>query len=192
MGYPPQPDYSFRNIKNARLICYLDYISEKEMVYSFINNIYYIDINEKLDYADSKLLTPFEFLHHDLTHANNRNDDYDSELEIRFYNFLEQISHLLSKEKKKQIYMIFFIITHESMVEYILQEPIRENFTFNDLSPIFIRDLELWKNEHHYKLLLPKNIQDETDGNIQKYLNASFELFKTTWNGFYNIIIQEY
>ena len=181
---PPQPDYTFKNITsgNIRLVCYLDYISEKEIIYSFINNFYYIGINEKLDYADGKLLTPFEFLHHDLTHADNRRNDGNREFEKKFYDILEQISYLLTSYQKKQIYIIFFIIIHESISESILQQKIQSSFTFSQLSPLFITNLDNWRNKHYYNLLLPIDIQNKSNEIIQKYLDDSFELFKNTWN----------
>ena len=52
-------------------------------------SIYYIGINEKLDYADNKLLTPFDFLHNDLTHAENRRNYGNREYEKSFIIFFQ-------------------------------------------------------------------------------------------------------
>jgi hypothetical protein len=181
-----KPDYTFRDIKQSRIVCYLDYITEKEFIFSFLNNIYYIGINEKLDYADGRLLTPFEFAHHDLTHAVNRGY-YGSniELEKKFYDYLEMNTELYTKEQKKQIYIIFFIAVHEGP-EYLFENKIDDKLTFNKLQPEFVHNINNWKNKNFYNLLLPKNIQEETDENIQKYLDDSFELFKRIWNEFYD------
>jgi hypothetical protein len=178
---------TYKDINNSRIICYLDYITEKEIILSYVYNIYYLGINEKLDYADGRELTPFEFLHHDITHANNRGyTGGNVELEREFYYYLEGETNILTKEQYKQIYIIFFVIIHESMSEYFLESKINVNNQFDDISPSFIKDMKHWLNSNFYNGLLPKKPPelrtDETQ--IKNYLDKSFNLFKNEWNKF--------
>ena len=184
---PKKPNYTYKDINNSRIICYLDYITEKEFILSYVYNIYYLGINEKLDYADGKELTPFEFLHHDITHAYNRGyTGGNVKLEREFYYYLEQKKDILTKEQYKQIYIIFFVIIHESNSEYILESKIDVEYQFNHIIPSFITDMGNWLNPKIYNGLLPKEPSDlrtSTD-QIKDYLDKSFNLFKNEWNSF--------
>jgi len=153
---------SYKDIKRSRIICYLDYLTEKEIILSYVYEIYYLGINEKLDYADGRELTPFEFLHHDITHSNNRGIyGFNSELEKQFYYYLEEQKEKLLSTEKKQIYIIFFILVHESFSEYLIETKsiLDENINFNSLLPNFVINIDNWFNSNFYNGLLPKTPQ---------------------------------
>jgi len=185
---------SYKNIKKSRIICYLDYISEKEIVFSYVHDIYYLGISEKLDYADGREMTPFEFLHHDITHANNRGypDGFDIELEKEFYDYLE--TQGLSPEAKKQIYIIFFLIVHESANEYLIGNriEIKDSDDFYSLVPRSIQNMDNWTSPNFYNGLLPSDLREvpADQAKIRDYLTKSFAAFKTEWNNFVAITKQ--
>ena len=177
--------WTFRDIKSSRIVCYLDLISPKEIVFSLANEIYYLGIASQMEWADGLEITPFEFLHHDLTHSNNRGipDGYKAHLEIEFVKYLDGLK--LDKEQSKQINMMLFILMHESMSEDLLTNKILDSTEFSSIYPSFITKIDNWTNNNFYGSLLPidlLNTRNETK--IQEYLDNSFILLKNTWNDF--------
>jgi len=180
----PEILLTYKDITKSRIICYLDYITVKEIIFSYLHEIYYLGINENLDYADGRELTPFEFLHHDITHANNRCvRGCNIKLEKEFYDYLEK--EIILPEQKKQIYIIFFLLVHESISEYLMETEttIYDSFNFDNLLPEFIPNLQNWLNPNFYNGLLPVNLRED-EKKIKIYLFDSFELFKQKWNEF--------
>jgi len=184
-------NWTFRNIKLSRIICYLDLISPKEMVFSAAHEIYYLGIATQMEWADGLEVTPFEFLHHDITHANNRGSNgYNAELENKFILYLDAQKDIikLDSKKTKQIYIMLFMIMHESMSEYLLTKKISEDIHFSSLYPAFITDITKWKNIKSHGSLLPKELfETQNDEKIKLYLNDSFNLLKSIWNNFLDI-----
>jgi len=180
--------WTFKNIKKSRIVCYLDLISPKEIVFALTYEIYYLGIASEMEWADGLELTPFEFLHHDITHSDNRGyNEYNANLEIKFVNYLDTLK--LDSTKSKQIYMILFILMHESMSEWLLMGKIDVDTNFLSISPSFVTEINYWTNINFYGSLLPTDLFNTQDENkISNYLHNSFELLKTKWNSFIEFV----
>ena len=73
------------------------------------------------------------------------------------------------------------------MIEYITYNKRIDKFTFDDLFPTFIQDLDNWTNENYYGLLLPKDLLRTKDKlKIVLYLEDCIKLFVKKWNECFN------
>jgi len=193
--------HTCKQIKNnIQIIIYLDYLTLQDIIMSYANNVYLLGIAETMTWADGKLLTPFEFLHHDITHALNRDaDDLPKQNTIKFMKYLDTIKDTLSEKQIYEIKIILFIIIHESRFEFMLSGPINlsiyKSYSEICFGTTFLCDWKNWKNDKYYGSMLPKNlfklkddtiVEDEAEQTeiIKAYLNRIFEFFITIWNQF--------
>jgi hypothetical protein len=185
--------YSFEEIKKSCILCYLGIMSLEELVLSFINEIYLIGITDDLDWADGKELTPFEFVHHDLTHANNRGGQvgYNIINEKKFFEYYEKLPNSTEEEKtvKYQCLLMLFLLIHEHpLYEFLLKKKISKTYThfynLND-SNHFVFKLGNWLNFNYFAELLPESLREEirelnltNPEQIELYINEEAELLK--------------
>jgi hypothetical protein len=221
--------YKNKNDHDVILICYIGIISLEDFVNMYAYNFYPLGITEKIEYADGRPLTPFEFLHHDLTHSINRyrdknilkkeqifinylnddknlkkykvsidksnNDNSTIYIENKYlsYDNLQSLISSINDNIKYNIYLVMFLIIHESgyLEELFLDNQLTINF--DSFQPPFITNINNWKNLNYYGELLPDILKTEIirlngkrnlnlNRKIMTYLNTIVELFKKIWN----------
>jgi hypothetical protein len=107
--------YLYKSKNSIFLIIIKKTFKINEIIESFLDNIFYCGFSYNINYADGILMTPFEFMRHDIIHGNNYffiKKDLDIELLKEFYNYSKDID----KEAFKKINLIFFLIVHESYI----------------------------------------------------------------------------
>lgn len=181
--------------KNSRILVALGEMTLSELVESLIDDIFLLGITTGLEWADGNQYTPLEFLHHDITHANNY-IAYDTMIGSTSNENKEYIRFIIKHKeeidpKLYDIIMIaLFIILHETNTHYILRDPIKEynhlgpfgKTLFNELSPGFLTNIKSWKNTHFLGGLLPPEVLQKNDAEVHNYLEDIFETFRITWN----------
>jgi hypothetical protein len=103
------------HVKPKGIITILDYLTMDEIMIPYLNNWYICGLVYEKTYADGRLLLPFGFTEHDITHYENYNGGrgcYDKEGMIAFLDYINRIE---DKETKRSVKMIFFLNLHEVM-----------------------------------------------------------------------------
>ena len=174
-------EYSFKDMNKLRIMCFFGDFDIKYIIEAYINEVYYIGVNTSMEWADGNKLTPFEFVHHDITHANNRGfkEGYDVKYELKWWKYINDNKNDIPKDVLEQVYLIGFLIIHESMTEYMLERTNISNCTFKSIGPMFIQNMDNWVDEHFYGSLLPDGLKGIYDRDaITEYLNDSFAQFR--------------
>jgi hypothetical protein len=156
--YSRNPVIKYHTLENinerVQIIVYLDYLSLQDIIISYANNVYLIGITESMTWADGRYLTPFEFLHHDITHSLNREMGYNTGKNT--LEFMEYINEPKRKRDigEKEIYelkVILFILVHESRFESILDNAINSGFnSYSDIcdGTTFLCNWNNWRNDN--------------------------------------------
>lgn len=173
----------------ARILVSLGEMTLAELIESMIDEIFLIGIVDDLSWADGKQYTPYEFVHHDLTHASNyetaRGYAYPLSQEVK--QIIKQLitnQKLINPATFDTIMVVLFMFIHESREYYKLNKPLSERhalFYSFDFSP-FIYDINNWKNPYFYGGLLSKDKLQLSDSDLEKYLVDKFESFREIWN----------
>ncbi len=178
---PNSTEYSHNNMKNIILSVLLGELSLEEIIESELNFVHLVGITTKMEWADGRLYTPFEFFHHDLVHAYN--------IMGALGNIIDELNHLyqyikLNKEKLGKAYydiiVILFLLVHESAATYDVLK--MTNPTIRDVGAMvsFIDNVDNWMNPYFFGGLLPEEIKGQKD-KIISYLNASIDKFMKLW-----------
>ncbi len=172
------------DIIDVRLAVLLGELSLEEIVESELNFVHLLGITSEMEWADGRLYTPFEFLHHDLVHAENITNSVSPSLINRISNLYKHIKSKKTELGKKyhDFIIILFLLVHESfnIGEVFSMKTIP---TMADVSAgsSFIDTVDNWMNPKFFGGLLPPEIQGKRD-QIIPYLNTSlkdlFELLK--------------
>jgi hypothetical protein len=107
---------------NIYLITIMKYFTIDEILNSYLNNVFYCGITYNFTYADGRELTPFEFLEHDIVHAENYNYACFGGMGLSrkhiksFYEYC--VTTTLKKSEKYAIKFMLFLLIHESMCDY--------------------------------------------------------------------------
>ena len=177
-GYGFVP-YTVSDMKKTLIICLGGSFNIEDIITSYVHEVYYAGIVTSMEYADGKLLTPFEFIHHDITHMHNRgvHDDYDIKAQHKFWSYLKTCD--LDEDTKHRVNIIFFTLIHESMSSWFLSDDGFRNKHFDDINPYFVTNIFNWSDVNMFGGLLPQDILNKGYHAISQYLNESFELLKT-------------
>jgi len=143
------------------LIIAVDYLNLDEIICSFLNKVSYCGFASTFTYADGQLLTPYEFVIHDMAHGMT-NIRYCSD-ESLIYNdvkdFYDYCKKSLNKDHVYYIKFVLFYLLHESPCNFFndnykdiilkistrylmnLPRPINRFLDLNDLGGIIPRDI---------------------------------------------------
>jgi len=183
---------TYKNISNSCILCYVPFFSLEELVEGFIHNINYIGIVEEFTWAGGIFQSPYLYMCHHLAHFSNQDNlDILKKFKSVGIKLLDNIK-TLPKDDIYSIYLILFLIIHESDKMNILLDRINNNLTFNDITTeslnFHIRDIKSWLNVHFYGGLVPKHILDINKYDktfLVSYLEDSFNIFKRECNALF-------
>lgn len=173
----------------ARILVSLGEMTLAELIESMIDGIFLIGIVDDLSWADGNQYTPYEFVHHDLTHTSNY-ETYGGKFTPLSKEVKQFIKQLITHQKSidpatfDTIMLVLFMFIHESGDFFLLNKPFSEAkplFHSFEFSP-FIYDITNWKNPYLYGGLLPKDKLNLSDSDLDKYLIEKFETFRQIWN----------
>lgn len=124
---PVKTNYSCPILESNNPIIYtlIGELSLLQILNSYAHNIYLIGIVTDISYADGRYYTPFEYMHHDIIHKQNRlritNAEEGTKYEKKFINHLVENESILKRNHKlDKITIILFLLMHESADEFIL------------------------------------------------------------------------
>jgi hypothetical protein len=218
--YSRNPDIKYHTLENinerVQIIVYLDYLSLQDIIISYANNVYLIGITESMTWADGRYLTPFEFLHHDITHSLNREMGYNTgKNTLEFMTYINNLKNTgdIGEKEIYELKVILFILVHESRFESILDNTIESTFkSYSDIcgGTTFLCNWDNWRNDNYFGGLLgqylmnekgisktdykkftdeekAKQLQSLTDDELKEYLDRIFNNFFNKWNQFYKL-----
>jgi len=174
------------NMKDERfiqLITILDYFTCDEIINSFLHNINLCGIVCKNIYADGRLLTPFEFLEHDIVHSGNyqgfcyRQNNITRKDLKSFYDFFDKKEW--TKEKKYSVKFLFFLLIHESYCDFFpsvdsIMTNMDETYIFNEITNTGLLYMNRYLNENDLGKLIPTRYRrDETK--VTEFLKYSID-----------------
>jgi len=134
------------------LITIIDYLSLDEIITSFLQKVIICGVASTSLWADGRMITPFEFLEHDITHGNNydfacyRRMSQSRDEMLSFYNFCKR--EATDKDTLYSIKFIMFLLIHEGWCDFFNKKmtklymkdivgsaalPIKRFFNKNDL-----------------------------------------------------------
>ena len=172
-------------------------LSLLQIIESYANSIYLIGIVTDMAFADGNYYTPYEFMHHDLTHRSNRNifDKNISINEIKFINYIK-INTILTYDDKYKIYIMLFILIHESVGDVILNKQYimiesgksgksAYEYLLTDLNTNFLYYYiegtntinSSWTDANFLGGLLPEDTFPRVEDNLIKKYNSSSDKF---------------
>ena len=107
------------------LVTILDYLSITEIIETYLDNVILCGMTSKFEFADGRLLSPYEFLEHDITHGynylglcfqriQNSREDIQS-----FYKYC--VNGHLSRINEYHVKLIIFFLIHESWCDFFPQ-----------------------------------------------------------------------
>lgn len=113
-------EYTLENIVNPSmnifLVRWIDVFSSDEFIRGYFLNIHYGEVITTKRWADAEYMVPFDFLEHDIGHANAdfciQKQHYDSVKMNHFFNFYKHCA-TLDKEKFRKIRVYIFLQIHE-------------------------------------------------------------------------------
>lgn len=187
----PEADYCCPNFNGARILVLLGEMTLLELVDTMADNIYLIGVTTEIEWADGHEYTPFEFMHHDLVHASNREYGFGDfgigmlSLERRFIDHIKGNPGAYDLDK---LMIPLFLLMHElPMGEMSL---LREQMNFplsyeSRIKDTFVGNLENWRNPKFYGGLLPEAVRGGSDEEIIAYLDDCFTLLTKSWNTFF-------
>ena len=164
------------------LVTILDVLSITEIVETCLDNVILCGMTAKFDYADGRLISPYEFLEHDITHGHNyeglcfqRAQIYQEDIQS-FYRYCVN-GHLSAKELYRMKVMIFFLI-HESFCDYFPEyEKLTVDQIISDVTTTGLLNMGRFVNLNDLGKMFPKPIQGNP-AEIMKFLTESADLYQ--------------
>lgn len=173
---------------NSFMLVPLGELTIVELLDSFFRRVYLCGIVFGPEYADGTLHTPFEFLIHDIIHADNfmsivGNSDDTIKLIKAFFEEIKKNQSKMDVSVFDKLMLVLFIVVHESMNISMFEGKIVDSL-WDLLSPGFLTDIPNWKNPHFFGGLLPPGMIEKSDEEIKTYLKETFNSVVTIWNRF--------
>jgi hypothetical protein len=167
-----------------------------DLIKSMANQVYFIGLTTDIEYADGIMMTPFDFMRHDIIHSSRVLQDLDYFRPDLSYvkEFIEHIDNN-NKYNQKKLQTALFLLMHETFGGYhYLSRPIINFFNkgkkLSFLKEILFQDISnisKWRDTTYFGLILPKNIREnKEDTVIVEYINSCFEYLQTVWNNYFN------
>ena len=183
-------EYCCPNLSGARILVLLGEMTLLELVDTMADNIYLIGVTTEIEWADGNEYTPFEFMHHDLVHASNREYGFGNygkgmlQLEREFIDHIKANPGAYDLDK---LMIPLFLFMHELPRRefYLLRKNISNLSYESTIKNGFVGKLEYWRNPKFYGGLLPEAVREGSDEGIIAYLDECFTLLKNSWNAFF-------
>ena len=167
------------------LITINDYLSIDEVISSFLDNFIMCGMSPSFIYADGRLLNPFEFCLHDITHGKNYNVLCFERLSLSkpdllsFYKFCK--INISDKKKLYSVKFMFFLLIHESLCDFFptLESPqISKTTVLSSITTNSVLKFSRYLDENDLLLSIPKDYRD-SDEKISQYLDLSTDVYLT-------------
>ena len=159
------------------------YLTVTEMLDSMMDDVFFVGLSFDYIDTDGTIESPFSFAHHDMIHYYNYrtlNDIEDDALLKSFYKFVRRENY--------NIKLILFLMIHEfqfSNSVYLLPPNIKKD----DDSMIILQQFDdegiLLRIHRDLKSLLPKNIKDKSEEEINEFIKQSIKDYLVVLSEFY-------
>lgn len=172
-GYKREDDvkikeYSFEDKDNNEicLLCYLGVMSLEELIESFIYCNYLVGVPDVIDHADGDLLTPFEFIHHDIIHMYNI--VFIPHKLKKFYETKIKTKKTVDKKKYYKLLLMMFLIIHEipSTVPEFEQFGISKEISMPYIFSGFLLNVGNWLDKTYFYELLPPEYRTDKERDL--------------------------
>jgi hypothetical protein len=197
----PAMDYCCPDLSGARILVLLGEMTLLELVDTMADNIYLIGVTTEIEWADGNKYTPFEFVHHDLIHAANREygfGNYRMDMLPLERAFIDHVKANPGTYDLDKLMIPMFLLMHEKpRGEGFLTRAHIYELDYRSIKDSFVGDLENWHNPNFYGGLLPAEVREgsgegsdeerkrKRDEGIIAYLNECFAYLKDSWNSFH-------
>lgn len=194
--------YSNTGVKPPIFLAFIGFLSLRELMESYFNNVFYCGLSYTIEYVDGSFANPMTILWHDKFHFDEYSSIYNCAIYPTYINYLQKFytyaMNNLSKPEQYAINFELFLDMHETqqtihnlckkginnLKEYLSDKSNIYNSLINNMD-----DLANLQNigkaiPKEYRVLL-KNSNNELDkSKIQEYLNYVAETIEKCFKAF--------
>ncbi len=163
------------DLSGSYIIVILGKMKLIDLIKSMANQVYFIGLTTDIEYADGIMMTPFDFMRHDIIHSSRVLQDLDYFRPDLSYvkEFIEHIDNN-NKYNQKKLQTALFLLMHETFGGYhYLSRPIINFFNkgkkLSFLKEILFQDISnisKWRDTTYFGLILPKNIRENKEDTV--------------------------
>jgi hypothetical protein len=181
------------------IIVMIKYFTLDEIITSFLDNIIFCGITLTNTYADSRYMTPFEFVEHDIVHGSNYQEIcYErigqSKDNIKsFYDYCKIKN--LNKSDMYCIKFMIFLLIHETWCDFFPTnqyecEKLNNNIIFNAMTNTGLCKIDRFINLNDLGLTIPPDHRTDKESIIE-YLKLADNIYLrelSQWNELYRLL----
>lgn len=170
---------------------FIGFLSFRELIESYLNNIFYCGLSYKIDYVDGYLNSPISFLHHDIFHYGEFKTcyNYPSVLntfkEFHKYIMNSTISNSIINVQYAINFVLFYILHEEPYCNKYTNKFIDNSVSKKLIYDCLIENIQTFVSTNDHGLAIPKayrkfvkNSKTELEEEpIQEYLQLVSEVY---------------